>query len=689
MASMLRSQVLACQDASELAGLGSCVRESMPALDWAICMVHRISLNDPTVEELDLAGMRLTAGEEKHGLLPKLCSSLAGNTHLRKLRLSNVGLRAGDVALLATALCTNQGIRHIDIEANQLTNLRLLPLVNAAGSSQTLEELRLSQGAAVREREFGQALVAALRSNRMLVKISIEICDAPLRTQADTEMRRNADAARRRRQAARSSTELAAGHQGRSELDTRILACSTVAQMADLAQQEPERGTKTWLTWMVHRLFLNDPSLTTFDATLQGDFNGDPVIFPKLAVALAKNTHLESLLLSRSGFREAEALAASLQVNRTLRTLDIDRTRLSSLELILIANAVASSCSLVELRCNSTMDLGQGHKAAPVWQAMVNAVKKNTNLCKLVLDVGEAQYRNAIQEQLARNNAASWNRKKKAVASEVQSLLAGITTPAEASDGSKDAEAPETWQKYLSTVAAPAERTFSREELCAATGRVVEVLPGRCWVVPCTITPRECDEWIHRGAEFGLEQNYSATKELRSNTRTKDFVNTAMARLLRRRLPNELIAALAASSPGTEVCSVYEELRVTQYTVGQLFRPHCDDSVFRPEDTEYGKRGETSTHTVLAVLSEDFEGGATRFWPTGRYKNAVDVTAPLGSILVFEQRTLLHEGMVVTSGVKHVAQTGLMRAPGLMRVPDGSECPQPVLFQWGPGLSPF
>merc|ERR1712232_1471543 len=107
-------------------------------------------------------------------------------------------------------------------------------------------------------------------------------------------------------------------------------------------------------------------------------------------------------------------------------------------------------------------------------------------------------------------------------------------------------------------VAAPAERSFSREELSAETGRVVEVLPGRCWVVPCAITPSECNELIHRGAQFGLEQNYSATKELRSNTRTKDFVDTAMARLFRGRLPNELIAALAASSPGTEVRSVYE-----------------------------------------------------------------------------------------------------------------------------------
>jgi len=608
------------------------------------------------------------------------------------LRLSGLGLRASAVAELASALGANRGLRHLDIESNRLGELDLLPLVKAAGGSQTLEELRLSQGVAVKSRELGQALVAALKSNRMLVKISIEISEAPLRSQVDTELMRNVDAARRRRQAAKSSTELAVEHHSvvgihaRSELDTQVLGCSTVAQLADLVKTEPKFGTKTWLIWMVHRVFLNDPSLTRFEAPQHPGF-GDLAGFPKLAVALAKNTHLESLLLSRSQFAEAEALAASLLVNRSLRILDVDRTSLSALELILLANAIASACSLVEWRCNSTQKLGN-FRGGPVWQAMVNAAKTNTNLCKLGFDVDGDQYRDAIQAQLARNNAASRSRRKVGI-SGVQQVLAGLTTPARASESPEDTEEGAARCKYFSVAASPAERSFFREELRAARGNVVEVLPGRCWVIPCVMALSECSEWVERGDRFGLEQNYSATKELRSNTRTQGFVNTAMARLLRERLPDELVGAIAASSPGTEVCSVYEELRVTQYTEGQLFRAHFDDSVFRPADTEHGKRGETSTHTVLAVLSEGFEGGATRFWPTGNYEGAVDVFAPIGSLLVFEQQTLLHEGMAITSGVKHVAQTGLMRAPVSMKVADGSACPKPVLFQWGPGLSAF
>lgn len=656
----------------------------MSELERHVCTVHRISLDDPSAEELDLTGTRSLAGEQ----MAKLLSSLGGNTHLRKLRLADMGLQASAVVLLSTALCANQGLRHLDIEGNQLTNLQLLPLVQAAGSSSVLEELRL--GVVLKERELGQALVAALKKNRMLVKISIEISDTPLRMQVESELTRNVDAARRRRQAAKIAAGVAAERHSRSELESKILGCTTVAQLAGLIQHEPAQRTQTWLIWMVHRMFLNDPSLTTFNWSLSpiAVASGDPVIFPKLAAAVAKNTHLERLLLSRSGFNDFEALAASLQVNRTLRILDIDRLSLSALDLILIANAVAAGGSLAELRCNSTVNLGKGHKSAPVFQALVNAVKTNTNLCKLVIDVDEAQYRDAIQDQVARNKAAWWSRKKTATP-QVQSVAAERHAPAMEAKCSQDADACQQLQEYLSAVAAPAERTFGREELRAAAGQLVEVLPGRCWVVPCALTAAECKAWIHRGAEFGLDQNYSATQELRSNTRTQNFVNTTMARLLRQRLPDELVSAVAASSPGTDVRSVYEELRLTQYAAGQLFRPHFDDSVFRPADTEYGQRGETSTHTVLAVLSEDFEGGATRFWPTGRYEHAVDVTAPLGSLLVFEQKTLLHEGMVINSGVKHVAQTGLMRESGSMREPDGSACPRPVLFQWGPGLSPF
>merc|ERR1712060_508090 len=97
-----------------------------------------------------------------------------------------------------------------------------------------------------------------------------------------------------------------------------------------------------------------------------------------------------------------------------------------------------------------------------------------------------------------------------------------------------------------------------------------------------------------------------------------------------------------------------------------------------------GEQGETSSHTLLLILTDDFSDGATRFWPTGKYDEAVDVTAPRGSMLVFEQLTLLHEGCALNDGVKFVAQGALMRAPlhALSRAtPTGS-----TGFRMGPGF---
>ena len=84
-------------------------------------------------------------------------------------------------------------------------------------------------------------------------------------------------------------------------------------------------------------------------------------------------------------------------------------------------------------------------------------------------------------------------------------------------------------------------------------------------------------------------------------------------------------------------------------------------------------------------LTEDFEGGSTRFFPTGDFKNpddAIDVRLPRGGMLIFEQYGLLHNGMEVTNGVKMIAQSAILRAQ-----PEGLA--KPSIFRWGPGLKPY
>lgn len=133
---------------------------------------------------------------------------------------------------------------------------------------------------------------------------------------------------------------------------------------------------------------------------------------------------------------------------------------------------------------------------------------------------------------------------------------------------------------------------------------------------------------------------------------------------------------------------------------GQYFRAHYDESYTRGYGRNskksdkiirnlQGELGETSSHTLLLILADDFSKGATRFWPTGKYDEAVDVTAPRGSMLVFEQLTLLHEGCELEDGVKFVAQGALMRAPPPNFIKDGNRATSEKGFRFGPGMSSY
>jgi len=152
------------------------------------------------------------------------------------------------------------------------------------------------------------------------------------------------------------------------------------------------------------------------------------------------------------------------------------------------------------------------------------------------------------------------------------------------------------------------------------------------------------------------------------------------------------------TAPNTDVRNVHEELRISKYQPGQFFRAHYDESYTRGHERNshgsermimdlQGEHGETSSHTLLLILSDGFNKGATRFWPTGKYDEAVDVTAPRGSMLVFEQLTLLHEGCALEEGVKFVAQGALMRAPTSRFIPNPYLRSHDKGFRFGPGVS--
>lgn len=239
--------------------------------------------------------------------------------------------------------------------------------------------------------------------------------------------------------------------------------------------------------------------------------------------------------------------------------------------------------------------------------------------------------------------------------------------------------------EYEENIRQPAGRTFLPADF--VENQLTEILPGCCWVLPNVLTPSECKDWIGRGKAAGLELPSEAAGTIRTNSRTQYYHDKSMSTQIESRLPFDLIGQIERSAPGTAFRGVHDNWKIARYNQGGAFPAHYDQDSYQtlPPNEDGVKERETTSHTVLLYLADDFEGGATRFFPVGNFKNpseAVDVRLPQGAMLVFRQYGLLHGGMEITRGIKMIAQSGILRSQpaGLIK---------PAVFKWGPGLNPY
>jgi len=185
----------------------------------------------------------------------------------------------------------------------------------------------------------------------------------------------------------------------------RILACTEAAQLAEFGPLEKNDSLGNWMIWMVHRAYLDDPTLAIFDFTnLQMPPAGDePRIAPKLMKAIATNTHIEKLLLPNSNLQTGETgvLAESLTQNGSLKVLNVDSNFIASGEMESLANSFGINQSLEEVRVNNQRGLKFGNSH---YEAFKKAVEANRFLCKLGLSIDVPHFRDHIDRQVMRNN---------------------------------------------------------------------------------------------------------------------------------------------------------------------------------------------------------------------------------------------------------------------------------------------
>jgi prolyl 4-hydroxylase len=168
--------------------------------------------------------------------------------------------------------------------------------------------------------------------------------------------------------------------------------------------------------------------------------------------------------------------------------------------------------------------------------------------------------------------------------------------------------------------------------------------------IPDILNEMECAQWIDRIRSTGTEpapiNTTRGTKiepQIRNNRRVifddHEWANDLFVRV-KEHIPQEI--------HGMILVGINERLRCYEYLPGHRFAPHSDGACFRNE-------GERSWYTYIIYLNEEFEGGETVFLvePEVRIK-------PRTGAGLFFQHPIIHEGAVVTSGIKYAVRTDLM-----------------------------
>lgn len=112
---------------------------------------------------------------------------------------------------------------------------------------------------------------------------------------------------------------------------------------------------------------------------------------------------------------------------------------------------------------------------------------------------------------------------------------------------------------------------------------------------------------------------------------------------------------LPAQHEGAQLVDLNERCRFLCYTPGQAFAPHRDGRYSRPK--EQPNAGDFSLITIQLYLHDvpAENGGATAFLGHGK----TECQPGAGSALIFTQ-DLLHEGALVTAGLKYTLRTEAM-----------------------------
>ncbi|MGI2172322.1 oxidoreductase [Shewanella sp. MF05960] len=194
------------------------------------------------------------------------------------------------------------------------------------------------------------------------------------------------------------------------------------------------------------------------------------------------------------------------------------------------------------------------------------------------------------------------------------------------------------------------------------------------------LSAEECQRLINVSETMGFlpDAAVSLPRNVRHNDSLTWVVDNTTERLIWDRIAGVMTDDLGIFE-GKAALGLNNRFRFYRYNEGDYFKPHSDGSwpgsqVIDGELVRDAFGDRYSQLTFLILLTEDFEGGATRFLvnadnphlPAKRGDNVkqVDVRTPAGSVLCFPHGMhplhCIHSSEPIFSGVKYIIRTDVL-----------------------------
>lgn len=201
-------------------------------------------------------------------------------------------------------------------------------------------------------------------------------------------------------------------------------------------------------------------------------------------------------------------------------------------------------------------------------------------------------------------------------------------------------------------------------------------VPG-AFVLSDVCSPDECDQLLRISEAMGYTQDapVSLGRDIRRNENCVWIADDSLWRPLWQRVEKFMPAGAADGTPA----GLNQRWRLYRYGPDDIFRMHTDGS-WPGSGVRDGKlvrdiyRDRWSRLTFLLYLDDEYQGGETTFMVPEqhglggpRQATQRSVRVPRGSVLCFyhgeHELSMLHEGSLVTQGVKHIVRSDVLYTP--------------------------